>query len=82
MKRTFKRSIDFGKKHWIPATLSVLISSLMPVLIEWHAEKQTADAIADVRSECRREIDQLKADQAARDKAQWEAIGRKKDKQP
>jgi hypothetical protein len=39
-------SLDFGRRHWVTGVVSLLVSSIMPLLIEWHAEKQVDDAIA------------------------------------
>ena len=90
-----KRNYDWGKqvviKHSAAGIISLIISSVVPMLEQWHSDKLQTDTIISVETNCKsdvkdvkedlqRQIDDFKKEQIERDKAQWQAISGKQDK--
>jgi len=64
------------KKHAVSLSFAAVLSTVMPVLIQWHDEAREEKAIAAAIEPLQREIDDLKST----NQAQWQAIGKKQDK--
>ena len=70
MKRFIHRSYQTGKKHALTASIAFVVSSVLPILQEWHSERQVEKAIEAVETRMQKEMDELRA----QNKAQWQAI--------
>jgi len=61
-----RKTKDACKKHSGTAIVAVLAStltgSIIPMLEQWHSDKQVADSIADVKADCLAQIAENKAD--------------------
>jgi len=64
-----KRTGAACKKHSGTAIISTLLGALsgsvIPMLQDWHSEKQTSDAIAKVEFDCMKRIEQVNTDNQA-----------------
>lgn len=98
MKKTHKTSskksfmqatYDMGKgavvKHGITGLIALLVSSVVPMLQQWHQEKQVNDSIAAVGIEARqdnkdtedrlnKQIDTVRTDDEKKMRDLWQAI--------
>ena len=90
-----RRNYDLGKqiviKHTATGLISIIISSVIPMLEQWHSDKIQSDAMSDlqsgnrimvrdVKTDLQKEMDDFRTDQISKNKAMWQAINSKQDK--
>ena len=73
-------SKDIIKKHGATSIVALIVSSLIPMLQQWHTDKQQADALNAVEIRLQKQIDDFKREEADKEKIQWEVISKKLDK--
>ena len=76
----FRKSGSFAKKHAGTSLVAILVSSVIPLLEQWHSDQQVRDDMLVVEARMQKQLDDFKAEQHERDSAQWNALRNKKDK--
>jgi len=90
-KRVTDGGVDFGKKHWVTGVISLVLSSIIPIVTQWHSdkvvsdaidasEKRQADALKAQREDFQHQLDAQKADFQRSAEKLWTVISSKKDK--
>ncbi len=49
--RTYHGSLQVVAKHWVTGLVALFMSSIVPILQQWHSDKQTTDSINAVASD-------------------------------
>jgi len=91
LKNTYSGGKHFAFKHGMSGLIALLVSSVIPMLEQWHSDKMYKDEIKSVGSdnsqqikdlETRetKQIDDLKKDDKEMFTALWQALQNKKDK--
>lgn len=89
VRRTYEGGKNVLVKHWMTSLVALLVSSVVPMLEQWHTDKQYQDQIEGVASSAQNErkeleartnkqIDDLKKDENDRIKAIWETLRNQK----
>lgn len=91
VKRTYEGGRDFAIKHGMTGIITLLISSVIPMLEQWHSDKMYKDEITavgndnsqqikDLEDRMNKKIDDLKIDDNDKIKQLWISLGNKQDK--
>ena len=80
VRSTIDSSKDIIKKHGATSIVALIVSSLIPMLQQWHTDKQQADALNAVEIRLQKQIDDFKREEADKEMIQWEVISKKLDK--
>ena len=55
-------SVDFGKRHWVTGVITLVISSIVPLITQWHDEASVSQSLADAEKRCMQAVAEQKAD--------------------
>lgn len=91
LKDTYSGGKDFAVKHGMSGLIALLISSVIPMLEQWHSDKMYSDEMSAIEtnssqqvkdSEARtsKQIEDLKTDNKELFKAIWQDLQNKQDK--
>ncbi len=91
LRDTYKGGKDFTVKHGMTGIIALLISTVVPMLEQWHSDKVDRDnqkqmedglsqQIKDSETRELKSIDDLKTDEKEQVKELWQALQNKKDK--
>jgi hypothetical protein len=89
--RTYEGGVGMVTKHWVTGIVALITSSIIPILQQWHSDKEVTDSINSVATEAAgdtkdcearvdKKIDDLKTDENAKIKALWDVVKTKQDK--
>lgn len=55
-------SIDFGKRHWVAGVITMIMSSIIPLVTQWHSDDTVSKTVADAEKRCMDAVAAQKAD--------------------
>lgn len=78
-------SVDFGKRHWVTGVISLVLSSIIPIVTQWHTDtvaeaarndddRRITNAIEAVKNDYIREMASQKVDFDRQIDAIWHRV--------